>query len=345
MNESTLLGLESVSVSYATSSGRIKALSDVTLSIKAGTAFGLVGESGCGKTTLAKAIIQLLPPNGRIVKGSVNFDGQNLTRLSSNELRQVRGKEIAIVPQSAMNSLNPVYRVGDQLVETMVVRGAMTNAEARQRAIDLFEKVDLDPSRLHDYPHQYSGGMKQRAIIALAMALSPKLIIADEPTTALDVLVEARILDLLSELKDEYRLTLTYITHDLSVVARTCGVMGVMYAGKLVELGPTSSLINEPHHPYSMGLIAAVPRSEDRSWKPVSIPGSPPDLLDPPPGCRFAERCPFAEMKCFEEVPNLDPIDGSRMVACHFADMAYQFMPKAMSPDVWEGTLASRRAA
>ena len=345
MKKPALLSLEGISVSYTIASGRIQAVSDVTLNIGAGTAFGLVGESGCGKTTLAKAIIQLLPPNGDIVNGSVYFNGQNLTQLPHDKLRQVRGTEIAIVPQSAMNSLNPVYRVGYQLVETMVVRGEMRDKVAKQRAEELFEMVGLDPSRLRDYPHQYSGGMKQRATIALAMALSPKMIIADEPTTALDVLVEARILDLLCQLKDEFGLTLIYITHDLSVVARTCGLMGVMYAGKLAEIGPTNVVINEPHHPYSMGLIAAVPRGEIKSWTPVSIPGAPPDLLDPPQGCRFADRCPFTESICFEEVPSLDLIGESRLVACHFSNRAYEFMPQAMSPAVWERTLASRRGA
>ena len=343
MNAPPLLSLEGVSVSYSTISGEIGAVSNVTLGIPEGVAIGFVGESGCGKTTLAKAIIRLLPPNGRIVAGRIYFDGKDLAALPDRELREIRGRDIAMVPQSAMNSLNPVYRVEAQLVETMVVRGGMGRKDARLRAKDLFQMVGINPARLQDYPHQFSGGMKQRATIALAMALTPRLIIADEPTTALDVLVEARILTLLQRLKEDHGLTLIYITHDLSVVSRTCGLMGVMYAGEFVEVGPTWNVVNEPRHPYTMGLIAAVPRGDDRRWNPVSIPGSPPLLLSPPPGCRFAERCPFAEKKCFDEHPALRPVGRTHLAACHFADRADEFLDRARLTDVWRLSLVAQQ--
>lgn len=336
MSAPPLLSLEGVSVSYSTLSGAIGAVSNVTLNIAEGVAIGVVGESGCGKTTLAKAIIRLLPPNGRVMSGRILYGGRDLISLPNRELREIRGREIAMVPQSAMNSLNPVQRVGDQLVETMVVRGGFGRKEARSRAMDLFEMVGISRTRLQDYPHQFSGGMRQRATIALAMTLEPRVMIADEPTTALDVLVEARILTLLQKLKEDHKLTLIYITHDLSVVSRTCGQMGVMYAGEFVEIGPTWNVINAPRHPYTMGLIAAVPRGEDRQWKPVSIPGSPPLLLSPPPGCRFAERCPFAEQRCFQEHPALRPVGESHLSACHFAERADEFLSRARLPDVWE---------
>jgi peptide/nickel transport system ATP-binding protein len=344
MADSKFLEIAGLSVSYSMPRGRVQAVSNLSMSVPAGAAVGLVGESGCGKTTLIKALMRLLPPNGRIDQGQILFNGRDLTRLSDAELRQVRWREIALVPQSAMNSLNPVHRVGDPLVETMMVREGMSREAAWARAGELFEMVGIEPKRLRDYPHQFSGGMKQRAVIALAMVLSPKLIIADEPTTALDVLVEARILDLLGRLEKERGLTLIYITHNLSVVARTCNLTGVIYAGELVEYGPTARLINEPRHPYTMGLIASIPKGHVKQWNPVSIPGAPPDLLTPPVGCRFKERCPFATAVC-DKHPELRPADANHLVACHHADQASRLWPQAQSPETWKCSSAGMREA
>ncbi len=335
-----LLDIQQLSVTYETARGPVQAVSELSLQLPRGVSIGIVGESGCGKTTLAKALIRLLPTNGRISGGAINFDGVDIARLSPAKLRNMRWREIAMVPQSAMNSLNPVYQVGAQLVETMVVREGMAKNAAWKRAGELFEMVGINPSRLHDYPHQFSGGMKQRATIALAMALSPRLIIADEPTTALDVLVEARILDLLRDLKETYGLTIIYITHDLSVVARTCDLMGVMYAGKLVEFGPTQQVIRQPLHPYTMGLIAAVPKGDIRDWEPVAIPGSPPELIHPPEGCRFMHRCPFATATCSVDVPALAEGAPGHWAACHYLHQAEQMREDARIPLTWSRSLA-----
>ena len=337
-----LLQIVDLSVSYRTRRGAVEALSDLSMTVPAGAAVGIVGESGCGKTTLAKALLRLLPSNGQIDHGQVYFGGKDLALLSKREMRGVRWRDIAMVPQSAMNSLNPVYKVGAQLVETMVVRQGLRRQQARQRAAQLFQMVGIEVERLGDYPHQFSGGMKQRATIALAMALSPQLIIADEPTTALDVLVEARILELLGTLRQEYGLTLIYITHDLSVVARTCDFVGVMYAGELVEYGPTRRVLEEPFHPYTMGLIGAVPRAGASKREPVSIPGAPPGFLKQIPFCRFAERCPFAEERCRKEHPQLFACGPNHQAACHFAEGAVDMRQEARSPATWRRSEAGK---
>ncbi len=337
-----LLQIVDLAVAYRLARGRVRAVAGVTATLEAGQSLGLVGESGCGKTTLAKSIIRLLPPYAEIEAGQILFEGRDIVRMSAGEVRKVRWREIAMVPQSAMNALDPVYRVGDQIVETIAAQdGDTTRAAAWQRAEELFETVNIDPSRLRDYPHQFSGGMKQRAAIALALALRPKLIIADEPTTALDVLVQARILGLLKRLRAELGLSFIYITHDLSVVARTCDVIGVMYAGKLIEVGPTAQVLNEPRHPYTMGLVSAVPRGDLKQWSPVSIPGAPPDLVAPPAGCRFAARCPFSAEICVADEPPLIPAGPGRLSACHFADRADELWPLAQRPETWEAALAA----
>lgn len=293
-----LLELKNLVVEYALSKGVLRAVDDVSFTVDGGDILGLVGESGCGKSTLMKGIINLLPSNGKISAGETLFEGVDLNRLPKEEMRKRRWKEISLITQSAMNSLNPVYRVGRQIAEAMIEHEGGTRKEAREKAAKLFELVGLDRARLDDYPHQYSGGMKQRAIIAMALALDPKLIIADEPTTALDVIVQSQILERINDLLSLYRGSMILVTHDISVVAQTCTKVAVMYAGRIVEYGDVGQVLKKPNHPYTMGLKNAFPSLTGEKKALISIQGTPPDLARSHSGCRFAPRCPFAEDDC-----------------------------------------------
>jgi peptide/nickel transport system ATP-binding protein len=277
----------------------VRAVDGIDFAIRPGEALGLVGESGCGKTTAAKAMLRLLPPNGEIPTGGIDFAGRDLVPLDEESMRRVRWKEIAWISQAAMNALDPVYRIGDQIVEAMQAHIQIEKKAAWAHAETLFKAVGIDPSRLSAYPHEMSGGMKQRAVIAMAMALDPKLVIADEPTTALDVVTQAQILARLGRLRREHGMALLFITHDISVVVQTCDRVAVMYGGKIMETGPVREVFRTAAHPYTMGLTNAFPTLEGAQRDLISIPGTPPNLLAPPTGCRFAERCPFAE----EEMP------------------------------------------
>lgn len=293
-----LLDLNEVSVEYKLSNGKLKAVDQVSLSVENGDVMGLVGESGCGKSTLIKAIINLLPSNGKILEGEVVFSGTDLTKLTKDQMRKKRWKEISLITQSAMNSLNPVYRVGNQITEAILEHDDVSKETAMKKACELFDLVGLDRSRLEDYPHQYSGGMKQRAIIAMSLALNPKLIIADEPTTALDVIVQSQILERINALLDGYSGSMILVTHDISVVAQTCNKVAVMYGGKIIEYGDVVQVLKRPNHPYTMGLKNAFPSLTGEKKDLISINGTPPDLSQPITGCRFKDRCPFAVDKC-----------------------------------------------
>lgn len=314
-----VLDVEGLKTYYTTLRGSVKAVDGVTLNIGQGEAVGIAGESGCGKTTLALSILRLLPAGGRIVSGKVVFDGTSLGDMSDEELRKrVRWKGIALVFQGAMNAFNPVFKVGEQIVEAIRIHEPETSrSEAWKRAEALFELVGIEKGRASNYPHEFSGGMKQRAMIAMALCLNPKLLIADEPGTALDVIVQAQVLKLMRELKDKLNLSMILISHDLSILAETCDKLAIMYAGKIVEFGDVNEIFHEPLHPYTQGLIGAFPKIKGPKTKMISVPGSPPDLLDPPPACHFNPRCPYVMDICKKDEPPLIQVGSKEhYVAC-----------------------------
>lgn len=331
-----LLAVEGLTVSYTTPRGVVQAVDGVSFSLEAGQHLGLIGESGCGKTTTGRAIIRVLPRNARIVGGTVYFKGRDLVRLSEREMRQIRWREIATIPQSSLHSLNPVHRVGDQIVEVLGKQGGYTRSAARKRARDLFTLVGLDINRLDYYPHEFSGGMKQRAVIAMALALEPTLIIADEPVTALDVIVQHQILQTFRELQERLALSVIMITHDISVVAQMCDQVAVMYAGKIVEWGSVEQIFHSPYHPYTLGLENAFPNLAPPRDPLVTIEGFPPDLVSPPAGCRFNTRCPFAIQSCFEQEPLLQEVTSGHAVACHRSDEVSYLRKKAKEITTWQ---------
>ncbi len=280
----------------------------VSLTLHPGETLGVVGESGSGKTVTSLSVLRLVPPPGRIVGGEILFDGRNLAALSETELRNIRGRQISMVFQDPMSSLNPFLTVGDQVAETLLIHEGLPRRDALRRAAEVLGKVGLpDPeSCLSDFPHRFSGGMRQRVMIAMALISNPKVLIADEPTTALDVTIQAQVLDLFERIKSEFQTSILLITHNLGIVAGIADHVSVMYAGKIVEYAPTEELFRNPRHPYTRALLRAVPRPGDPSQTVAPIPGSPPDLMHLPPGCSFYDRCPFRENRCRKEVPPLE---------------------------------------
>jgi peptide/nickel transport system ATP-binding protein len=313
-----LLEVKGLSVHYATRGRIVRAVDDVSFSLPEGRVLGVVGESGCGKTTTALALMGLLPDTARI-SGQIVFDGRDLVPLSQEELRRVRWREISMIFQGAMNALTPVYTVGEQIVEAIVAHEPqVSERDARARVAELYEAVGLSPDRRDDYPHQYSGGMKQRAVIAMSLACDPKLVIADEPTTALDVMVQDRILRELRRIQRERQQSMLYISHDMAVVAGVADTVAVMYAGKLVEIGPTASIYSRPVHPYTGALMASTPSLTGPRRRLVSLPGAPPNLGDAPSGCPFHPRCPNAGQRCVEQHPPLELHRDGLVAACWF---------------------------
>ncbi len=312
----SLLDVEGLRVSYRTRRGRLEALSNVALSVSEGEVMGVVGESGSGKSTLGLTIIRLLPGNAVVESGSVRFNGVDLLKLPEEEMRRMRGRVISMVFQDPYASLNPVMKIGEHFVELFLEHGAASSEEeALREAGDILERMGVPRERLNDYPHQLSGGQRQRVAIGLALALKPRLVIADEITTALDALVEAQIVELLKEVKASYKTSMLFITHNMGLVAELADRVTVMYAGKVVEAGRVDEIIRDPMHPYTKALLSSVPRiGGSKDVKP--IPGEPPDMNNPPPGCRFHPRCPFATEKCRVEEPVLKSL-GDRYVACH----------------------------
>lgn len=331
-----MLEIEDLETRYTTDQGDVKAVDGVSITIDEQETLGLVGESGCGKTTLAKSIINLLPRNGDVVGGTITLNDTDITALSEKELRrQIRWQEISMIPQVAMNGLDPVQTVGKQIVQVIRYHDKVKKKEAWDRAKNLFEELGLEPERVHDYPHQFSGGMAQRAMIALALALNPSLILADEPTTALDVMIQDRILRLVDDLKEEFEMAMILITHDMSVVAETCDNTAVMYGGKVAEYADTESVILEPYHPYTMGLRNAFPDISQDDQDLVSIPGEPPDLTQSDTACKFAPRCPFAVDECWEVEPPLEEVEDGRYAACHRVDEAETLREIASEQETW----------
>ena len=316
-----LLALEDLTVSYPSRAGMVHAVDGVNLTLEAGEALGVAGESGCGKTTTALSIPRLLPI-GTVVGGRVLLRGQNLLERTEDEMRHVRWREVALVFQGAMNALNPVQRIGDQLIEPIRLHERVSAAEARTRAVDLLESVGIPGARARDYPHQFSGGMRQRAMIAMALACRPDVVIADEPVTALDVMTQAQILDLIRGLRRDRELAMILISHDLSVIAETCDRVAIMYAGKVVEVGPVATVFTSPAHPYTRALIAAFPNIHGPRELVAGIPGHPPQLVTPPAGCRFYDRCPVHIDVCRTVDPAMRPVGAGQSAACHLVPVA-----------------------
>ncbi|MCP4020988.1 MAG: ABC transporter ATP-binding protein [Desulfobacteraceae bacterium] len=311
-----LVEVKDLKVYFMTRQGPAQAVDNVSFSIKKNDTLGLIGESGCGKTTTAMSIMRLVKPPGQIVDGSIRYTGQNIIPMSDEEIRQIRGKEISIVRQEAQNALNPVSTIGKQITEMIHEHGSIAKETAFFRARKQLDMVGIDDNRIKSYPHEFSGGMKQRVMVAIATACNPKFLILDEPTTGLDVIVQRQILSMLRHLKKKLDLTAVLISHDLSVVAETCDRVAVMYAGKIMEESDTVSLYQNPLHPYSKALIGAYPSLTGEQKLLKSIPGAPPSLINPPPGCRFAPRCELAQNICTKEESAVKVING-RKVACH----------------------------
>ncbi len=315
-----VLDVRNLTMHYTTRAGEVSAVNNVSFAVKKGEAVGLVGESGCGKTSIALALLRLLPDNAKIKEGQIYLNELELVGLSEEQMRKARWSRISMIFQAAMNALNPVYKVGDQIIEAMENHGLVeTNEGARQHVADLFNMVGLDPKLMEQYPHEYSGGMRQRAIAAMAMACSPDLIIADEPTTALDVIIQDNVLRELTELQKKLGMSMIYISHDIAVIAEVTERVMVMYAGFLVEYGTAEEVFKHPLHPYTHGLMSAIPSIAGAKRELTTLPGEPPDLINPPTGCRFHPRCPFVTDVCREQTPEFKDLGGNHYTACWHA--------------------------
>lgn len=315
-----LVEVRNLSIDYLTDDGiPLHAVENISFHLEQGASLGLVGESGCGKTTVMMSLLRLLPQEGRIVSGEVIFDGKDLLQLSEAEMRRVRWREMSMVFQGAMNALNPVRTIESQIVEALLLHEVVSDKSSAQiRTGELLELVGIPPQRGAQYPHQYSGGMRQRAVIAMALACNPLVLIADEPTTALDVMIQAQILELLEHLQKELNLGLIIVTHDLGIVAEVCGDVLVMYGGNIAEYACSDVIFNNPRHPYTSRLLEAFPDVDEPGSSLASIPGNPPRLDSLPPGCRFEPRCEFVckELICAQEIPPLEEIASDHYAAC-----------------------------
>ncbi len=316
-----LLEVNNLKTRFFTDEGVVHAVNGVSYNMEEGEVLGVVGESGCGKSVHALSIMRLIPdPPGKITDGEIRFDGREILKLSDHEMRLIRGAEIAMVFQDPMTSLNPVYTVGFQIMEALMLHQRMDQKQARERSAELLTLVGIPEAdrRLNDYPHQFSGGMRQRAMIAMGLSCSPKLLIADEPTTALDVTIQAQIVDLVKRLKNDLGMAVMWITHDLGIVAELAQKVNVMYAGYIIERGTVRDIFKRTRHPYTLGLLGSLPRIDEApGTKLVSIPGLPPDLIDLPQVCPFAYRCPYAADRCWAENPPLEAAESeSHLVAC-----------------------------
>ena len=315
-----ILEIEDLKTHFFTYNGVVKAVDGVNLNVRRQEVLGIVGETGCGKSVTVRSAMGLVPEPGRIVDGRILLDGENLLQKPDAELRRIRGNRMSMIFQNPLSSLNPVFTIGSQVCHVIRIHQDKDKAKARRRAVETFELVRLpDPDRLlKKYPHELSGGMLQRVMIAMALSCRPEVLIADEPTTALDVTIQAQILSLMLRMKAETGTAIIIITHDLGVVAETCDRVAVMYAGLIVERGPVQSIFDEPLHPYTQGLLSSLPGRQQSGDELVTIKGLVPDLIRPPKGCRFHPRCPLAEKICRQEMPLLKELSAGRAVACHF---------------------------
>lgn len=321
MENKTLLEIKDLNVSYKVDSGTVHAVNGLNLTVNNQETLGLVGETGAGKTTTAMAVMRLIAsPPGKIEKGEIFFEGNDLLKKSQKEMRQILGADIAMIFQDPMTSLNPSMKIGDQILEMILLHKELGKKEAREEVYKLLEKVGIKRERANDYPHQFSGGMKQRVVIAIALACCPKLIIADEPTTALDVTIQAQVMDLMKKLKDEFGTSMILITHDLGIVAEICDKVGIMYAGDIVEYASKENIYTNPLHPYTLGLFRSIPRLDsDEEWLD-EIKGLPPDPTEEMPGCSFAPRCEKCMERCKKEKPGVIYLNEDHYVRCFLFD-------------------------
>lgn len=313
----SLLEVKHLKTYFDIKEGTVKAVDDVSFTLDEGESVGLVGESGCGKTTTALSIAQILPKEGRFAGGEVIYNGKNLLEQPKEAIQKIRWKDISIIFQGAMNALNPVMKTGDQIIEAIMLHDKLSFDQARERTEELFELVEIDKCRIEQYPHEFSGGMRQRVMIAMALACSPKIVIGDEPTTALDVMVQAQILELLEKLRKDRNMAMILITHDLSILGETCDRVAVMYAGKIVETGTVEDVLEKHVHPYTEKLLKSFPDIRGKREMVSSIPGMPPNLINPPSGCRFHPRCEYAKEVCRREEPLHKEYGNGHKVACH----------------------------
>ena len=316
-----LLEVKNLKVQFETSDGIVKALNGIDISLDEGMTLGLVGETGAGKTTLAKSIMRIVPqPPGKIVSGEILYDGNDILKMDKNEIRKIRGQHISMIFQDPMTSLNPVMTVGDQIAETIKTHEKISAVEATKKACEMLELVGIKADRAGDYPHQFSGGMKQRVVIAIALACNPKILIADEPTTALDVTIQAQVLEMMQNLKRKFNTATILITHDLGVVSQTCEKAAVIYAGEIVEYGTVHEVFKDMRHPYTIGLMNSIPKIHVDERRLHPIEGLMPDPMSLPEGCKFCDRCRFAIEKCKKENPEMMKLGGEHSVRCFRAD-------------------------
>jgi peptide/nickel transport system ATP-binding protein len=334
-----LLQVDDLRVRFWTRRGIVHAVNGISFAISPNETLGIVGESGCGKSVTALALMGILPRAGRVTSGTAVFEGRDLLKLSEKEQRDIRGKDIAMIFQDPFACLHPMHRVGDQIAEAVTAHVKVSGSEADKRAVELLQAVGIPnaKNRARDYPHQFSGGMRQRAMIAMALVHNPSVLIADEPTTALDVTVQAQILELIERVKQEFDIGVILITHDLGVIAETAETVLVMYAGRVMEYGPASELFRAPQNPYTWGLLGSMPTIEQRLEKLVAIEGSPPSMLAVPTGCAFNPRCPYRFAPCTTELPNLMQIPGGHFDRCHLSDQSKR--------EIWAGVVAERLGA
>ncbi len=325
-SEEILVDVKDLTTYFYTEFGIVKAVEKVSFHIKKGEIFGLVGESGCGKTVTALSCMNLVRFPGIIEEGEVWFKGQDILKMKDKDLYKIRGAEISMIFQDPLSSLNPVFTVGEQIAEVIRLHEGVKKEVAKERAIQLMKEVGipLAKERVDDYPHQFSGGMRQRVMISRALSCNPTLLIADEPTTALDVTIQAQILEIILNLQKRYNMSVLIITHNLGIIAENCERVGVMYGGYLIEVAAVRTIFKDPRHPYTQALMAAIPRLDLTVDKLQTLPGSVPDLIDPPSGCRFHPRCAYAKNKCVEEVPTLESWTPKHAVACHFHKEIYR---------------------
>ena len=314
-----LLEINHLSIEYVTDKETVYAVNDINLEINEGETVGVVGETGAGKTTTAYGILQLLPvPPAKIVGGDIIYKGESLLKKSKKEMQKIRGQEISIIFQDPMTALNPIITVGKQIAEVIINHKHCSEAEAELEVLKILEKVGIPPERFNEYPHQFSGGMKQRIVIAIALACRPNLLIADEPTTALDVTIQAQVIDMMNDLKDEFKTSIILITHDLGVVAEMCDKVAIMYAGEIVEFGKIEMIFDETAHPYTEGLFNSIPHLESKETRLKAIKGLMPDPANLPTGCKFHERCPYCKENCKTELPEYRDLGDGHMIRCHY---------------------------